>query len=236
MGADIHFYVEKQVNGVWQSADKWTPNRFAGEEGEPPLSLDYKDRFYDSRNYNLFGILANVRNGSGFAGCDTGDGFVPISDPRGLPEDVSEQVKADSDRWGVDGHSHSWLTVAELLAYDWTQTTKLRGYVSAAEYYLWNRWKRQIGERPDNYCGDICGSTIEKVSEEELRRRIEGLTGGDWNRQEDKVKESLAHVYCRVEWEQPYYKPAREFLAETMPRLWRLGRPEDVRIVFFFDN
>ncbi len=164
------------------------------------------------------------------------NGFVPISEPRGIPENVSEQVKSEADRWDGDGHSHSWLTIAELLAYDWTQTTKLRGYVSATEYYAWNRWRRGNGDGPEGYCGDIGGSRIEKVSEEELRRRIEAVTGGDWNRQEDKVKESLAHVYCQVEWEQPYFKPAREFLAETMPRLRRLGQPEDVRIVFFFDN
>lgn len=236
MGCDIHFYVENRVSGVWQSADKWTPNKYAGDEGEPPLSLDYKDRFYSGRNYNLFGILANVRNGRGFAGINTGDGFVPISEPRGLPEDVSEQVGAESDRWDVDGHSHSWLTVAELLAYDWTQTTRLRGYVSAAGYYTWNRWRREDGDGPESYCGDIGGRGIKKVSEQELRRRIEELTGGDWHRQEDKVKEGLASVYCQVEWEQPYYKPACDFLSLTMPRLWRLGKPEDVRVVFFFDN
>src|SRR5262249_46209472 len=133
MGCDIHFYVEKQVNGAWYSADKWAPNEDAGDEGEPILALAYKNRFYSDRNYNLFGILANVRNGSGFAGCDTGDGFVPISEPRGIPDDVSKEVKAEADRWDGDGHSHSWLTVTELMAYDWTQTTKLRGYVSAAE-------------------------------------------------------------------------------------------------------
>src|SRR5262249_2591595 len=159
-------------------------------------------------NYNLFGILANVRNGSGFAGCDTGDGFVPISVPRGLPGDVSDEVRAETNRWGEDGHSHSWFTVAELLAYDWTQTTRLRGFVSAVNYYEWNRWRRQEGEGPDSYSGDIWGAGIEKVSEDEIRRRIEALTGGDWRRQEDKVKEGLAKVFCQVEWEQPYYKPA----------------------------
>lgn len=240
MGTDIHFYVEKQVyreqKSVWTSADQWKPNEYAGEEGEPPLAFDYKSSFYSGRNYNLFAILANVRNGHGFAGCDTGNGFVSIGEPRGLPADVSEQTKAESDSMGIDGHSHSWFTVAELLAYDWTQVTKLRGYVTAAEYYQWNRWRRGAGDGPEGYCGGVSGGDVEKVSEDELRRRIEELTGGDWRQQEAKVKEAMPNVYCRVEWEQPYYKVARDFLAETMPRLWRLGRPDDVRIVFFFDN
>ena len=129
-----------------------------------------------------------------------------------------------------------WFTVAELLAYDWTQLTKLRGYVSAAEYYEWNRWRREDGESPESYCGDVSGASIEKISETDLRQRIEATTSGDWYRSEDKVREELASVYCQVEWETAYYKSAREFLSNTMPRLWRLGKPEDVRIVFWFDN
>jgi hypothetical protein len=137
MGCDIHFYVQKQMNCVWVSADRWEPNKYADDEGEPKLAIPYEKRFYSGRNYDLFGILADVRNGRGFAGLDTGDGFVPIDDPRGLPVDVSEPVKADSDRWDGDGHSHSWFTVAELLAYDWTQTTKHRGYLPAAKFWRW---------------------------------------------------------------------------------------------------
>ncbi len=84
MGWDIHFYVEKQVDGAWQSADQWTPNEYAGDEGEPPLTIRYEDRFYTSRNYNLFGILANVRNGRGFAGCNIGDGDLPPNSGPGV--------------------------------------------------------------------------------------------------------------------------------------------------------
>jgi len=39
----------------------------------------------------------------------------PISPPKGLPEDVSFMTKLDSDIWGEDGHSHSWLSSDELL-------------------------------------------------------------------------------------------------------------------------
>lgn len=232
MGCDIHFYVERKVDGVWQSADRWEPS----EEEPGSQRIPRKKRFYSDRNYNLFAILADVRNGYGFAGCDTGNGFVPIADPRGIPEDVSELVQAESDRWEGDGHSHSWFTVAELLNYDWTQTTKHRGFVSAAQYYEWNRWQREDGEGPNSYCGDVHGGSIEKVSEAELRSRIESITGGDWYRSEEKVLANLPSVYCQVEWELPYYKSARGFLSETIPQLLRLGKPDEVRIVFFFDN
>ena len=100
LGCDIHLYVERRINGIWESADKWTPNKYAAEdEGEPALGVEYEDLFYSGRSYNLFSILADVRNGVGFAGCDTGDRLVPISDPRGLPENVCELVKSESERW-----------------------------------------------------------------------------------------------------------------------------------------
>jgi len=64
--------------------------------------MDWLDRWrekrrrfewYGDRNYNAFAILADVRNGYGFAGCDTGDGFVPISTPKGFPDDMCEEVR-----------------------------------------------------------------------------------------------------------------------------------------------
>lgn len=91
---------------------------------------------YDNRDYDVFAILADVRNGRGFAGIKTGEGFVPISEPKDLPIDVSEEVKKESDYWGGDGHSHSYLTLKELLTYDWHgQTTKKEGMVTKISYY-----------------------------------------------------------------------------------------------------
>lgn len=57
------------------------------------------------RNYRLFARMANVRN--------YGD-IVPIAEPRGLPSDVSVVVKFSADDYGTDGHSHSYLTSAEI--------------------------------------------------------------------------------------------------------------------------
>ena len=63
MGSDIHLYVEKLVDGVWASADKWSKNKWHEEypEEEKPVHVEYKDFFYTGRNYTLFGFLANVR-------------------------------------------------------------------------------------------------------------------------------------------------------------------------------
>ena len=237
MGCDIHFYVERKADdGVWESNDTWTPEEYAEEGVQPRLTVDYKNRLYHDRNYDLFAILAGVRNGRGFAGCDMGDGFNPISDPRGLPQDVSALLKAESDNYGSDGHSHSWFTVNELLAYDWTQKTNLRGVVSGFEYWEWNRWRREDGESPESYCGDVSGSLVRRVTESEMKSLLEPFSKEDYRVASERIKNELSQTYCQVQWEQPYYKCVRRFWSDVIPRLLRLGNPEDVRVVFWFDN
>jgi|688.fasta_scaffold656606_2 hypothetical protein len=108
MGCDIHLFSEKKktVNGIekWVNADYWKINPYFGDDDyEPELELV---SIYRNRNYALFNILAEVR-GNGPS----------ISQPRGLPDDVSDIVKKESDRWDSDGHSHSYFTLAELKKY-----------------------------------------------------------------------------------------------------------------------
>ena len=64
----------------------------------------------DNRSYDLFGLLAGVRNY-----IDT----KPISEPRGWPEKVSWQAREEYEGYGTDGHSHSWLTVKDFKEHDW---------------------------------------------------------------------------------------------------------------------
>ncbi len=75
--------------------------------------MDDDDKIYISRNYLLFSILAGVR--------DNGKGIVKVSEPRGLPIDVSEEIRLLSDEEGLNAHHHSWLLVSEVLDYDWDQ-------------------------------------------------------------------------------------------------------------------
>lgn len=58
-----------------------------------------------SRNYTLFGVMAGVR-------CQKDT----IAEPRGLPSDISKQTKFQSDVYGSDGHSHSWLNSREFIS------------------------------------------------------------------------------------------------------------------------
>ena len=135
MGCDIHLYVENRVNGAWRAAEC-----FVQDKDDPKSCADvpYEKRLYSGRNYNLFSILADVRNGYGFAGVPTGAGYKPMSKPKGLPADVSPEVKAVSDQWDGDGHSHSWFTVAEIMAYDWTPSIRFW------QRSVTSRWERLL--------------------------------------------------------------------------------------------
>lgn len=64
------------------------------------------DQPYNGRNYTLFGVLAGVRDNS----------MDMISeDLRGLPDDVSEEIYELSNEWDMDGHSHNYLYLDEIL-------------------------------------------------------------------------------------------------------------------------
>ncbi|UQN06079.1 hypothetical protein [Deinococcus sp. QL22] len=64
------------------------------------------------RDYDLFAILGGVRNRMNVR---------PISPCRGIPDDVSDEVR---DAWRAaqhypEVHSPSWLSLHELLTFDW---------------------------------------------------------------------------------------------------------------------
>lgn len=220
MGCDIHLFVErKDSNSIWQQVE---------------------GNFYDDRNYDVFSILANVRNGYGFAGVDTGEGFIPICTPKGLPSNISPKILEESNNWGIDGYSHSWLTLQELLAYDWTQTTVKTGVVSAIEFHRWNGYWRDRRDGPFSYSIGVSGKNIKHINNSTMEALVKdtvekcrGLYGKEfW----DKFELLTKGCYAQVEWKAPYWKQAQSFFGQMIPQMLKLGSPEDSRIVFWFDN
>jgi hypothetical protein len=240
MGCDIHLYVEKKNNGIWEPVigknhwideykdwyanskdEKYRANLLKSiekmEKEEPEV---YCGWLYDGRNYTLFGILADVRNGicSFFRGPSTGQEAKPISMPKGLPEDVSSYVKLQSDEWDCDGHSHSWFTLQELLDYDWNSGIKHVGLVGKEEYKEFKN-----SGSPNSWCG---GSSATLISNQEME---------DWI--DDKIKfDEEKFIQTLIEWYTPAKDSAGSFYTDSIEKLKQLGDPEDVRIVFWFDN
>jgi len=99
MGCDIHCYAEIRgaKTGDWEKVG----DKFTG------LDNAISDRVFDFRNHNMFYLFAGVR---GTMIID------PISYPKGLPNDVTAEVKALHDEY-TDIHSVSWLSLKELKSF-----------------------------------------------------------------------------------------------------------------------
>src|SRR5712675_467439 len=218
MGCDIHCYAEKKVNGKWEKVVKAFKNPYYDSDKENTIYGDgyewnpeFKDSPYSGRNYDLFGILADVRNGRGFAGIPTGEGFNPISESKVLTDDVSEEVKKESDGWNGDGHSHSWFTLKELKDFDWQQKTKIYGVISKAQYEDFKR----TGEPPHMYSGEVSGGSIINITNKEM----DNLIKNDSFEKEKKY-------YTRIAWETTYKDAVGGYFFETtLPNLEKLAPP-----------
>lgn len=205
MGTDIHCFVEKRnKKGDWEQITGFETSW--GTDEVSPL---------ENRNYDMFAVLAGVRNGVGFAGVRTGEPVEPISKPRGLPYDISDEVfkELDHEDWIYDT---SWLTVQDLLNYDIDKVKKHEGFVSAEAY---RRYKDGLGFTS---CGYTSAPKCDIKDLEEM---------------DAKYPEKR---YCaKLHWEEPLKEACSPLFDTALKQL--IGRCDeedhsDVRIVFGFDN
>lgn len=247
MGCDIHLIAEvrhrysggsywKRVVPPVNARCPWCVKQWAERPFDAENAVQAITCWYCDRSYDVFAMIANVRNGYGFAGCDTGDGFVPISEPRGYPDDLSDEAKHWAHMYdhehgaclerGPGDHSESWVTLAELQAYDWNKTTKKRGCILLGAFA--DRMAQNEHGSPKEWCGWVSGQGISVIDETEARSRIGGV--GIAEREGDKV-------YVQVSWPITYREAAHDFYTRVIPGLASLGAAsEDVRLVFSFDS
>ena len=115
MWCDIHIWAErKTANGY----DVVKGVQFA--EGSAP---------FDWRSYGMFGFLADVRNYSDVP---------PLAARRDFPDDASHEVAENYDSWSGDAHSASWLSVAELVAFDYDGPVEDRRVTRQLAHNLWS--------------------------------------------------------------------------------------------------
>ena len=144
MGTDIHAAVEIFDGKRWR-AQLW-PNPWYGKyNDENPTSYN----MHLNRNYDLFAILANIRN------CEDGGGYAYIQEERGVPKDVSAEARAVLS----NEHSAGWVTLSELLDFDWSRTIKFENdtcFYAEAVGQFYTRWipkmvklAKDAGVRPE---------------------------------------------------------------------------------------
>lgn len=183
MGCDIHAFHEQFINNKWE----------------------YIEEIDLWRNYVLFTVLANVRSGE--------DRVKIISTPKGLPNDLSDEVRAEVQSWNGDGHSHSWLTKQEFFDFNWECDIFLNGFVDEQEYKTYI----ETGA-PTGWCKGIGGQKTKIVSEEEMKSMI---------------KEKEISYYCHITWKQKLI----DFVEKSYQILYDIFSTEpESRIIFWFDN
>lgn len=237
MGTDIHMACEVRRNGKWELVkDRVFKNSWYRPDSKYSWAQEeYTNIPYDSRCYNLFAILADVRNGRGFAGIKIGEAFNPIAYPKGYPEDMCDELKGDIDYYEYDDragilsneHSASWLTLKELLDYDWNQMHRNYGCVCENTY----RDFVMKGLHPGSWSGDTSGPGIVHISEEDMVDLIQGK----YPREDGKRYYTKCYFIAET-----YKDNSGGFYENVIPVLQRLvpegGTAEDVRLVFDFDS
>jgi hypothetical protein len=105
MGCDIFLHIEVKIDSVWHHYGK----------------LDTQ------RNYDLFAKMAGERWIGDFE-------VIPISEPKGLPDDVSKVTLAEYTEEKNDYYDVSWLSFEEIKTlYHWCLETEIEFPFSEVE-------------------------------------------------------------------------------------------------------
>lgn len=192
MGTDIRVVYEKFENDQWERIEVYPEYDF-------------------SRNYLLFAILADVRNGLGFGGTPTHVPIEPIDCPRGLPRDYKSPD--DHEDWYGD-HSVSWLMLSEILDYFKEQkSVKRYGVITVDHYEDW-----EYNTKPTGFwTTGVFGPDVKTY---------------DATNEEDKVSPPPDVTHVRISWSEDI----ATVLAHHVELFESLYEDEgDVRLVFGFD-
>lgn len=238
MGCDIHLKIQFRENGKWEYGDAvidqepkddWTKKFCSNREGQWTVAGEL-----GNRNYLRFAILANVRNGHGFAGVFTHEPLEPIAEPRGLPKDLEtppyerpqymdefykehpEHDDEEEEFWFGD-HSFSWVTLREMMDYDYDHELQEGGIVDIGTY---KAWKESGNPQPEGWSGGVWGGKT-VVSPE------------------DDITEKTTHVQAR--WAVPLKEALGDRWFWCIEALLKEAKqrgisPDDVRLVFGFDS
>lgn len=137
IGADIHCINEIKLDNKWYCADPLRYSRYA-DDGKREISV--VTLAPDGRNYNYFAFLAGVRN----------YGDIPMLGRkiRGIPADASKEYNELVERYGCDGHTHSYYTYGELITEELVNGKAiLSGYIAPKTV----KYLEKHGKMPKDY-------------------------------------------------------------------------------------
>lgn len=238
MGTDITMLVEGRHHGRWTpliGKAMW-PDEVNRRLGSTPVLV---------RNYELFSMLADVRNRSGRGTkqlrtiadpsggpdvewiYDTDDGghdpLIPISNPKGVPDDASQVWKdwLNEPQNDIVYHDPSFLTLEELRTGQWDQVVYRDAVLTEEEYIA----LRDHGVQPTSLARGIGGVGALTVNEVEYAagKRGENVTGVNTRWRAGTVRDNTKTFMVMM--------TAFEGAAEEV-----LGGADNIRILFAFDS
>lgn len=181
MGTDAHAMVEVRGNDGWEPCfAPIFPQPISRKQGGAPIGRVPEIE----RTYGLFSLLADVVNRNGRMGTvvltrevegygeitvnyDMDDGghepIVPISEPRGIPEDAWYGWKEFTEQEPI--HSATWLTLDELDEQHpmWDQMLHEDAVVLESEYLDY----KATGNLPKHLAREVGGPNLRVVTEDE---------------------------------------------------------------------
>lgn len=208
MGTDIHGIWQKKINEGWK---------------------DIPSEYTQDRHYQLFAVLAGVRNGYGFAGVQTGQPVTPIAEPKGLPDDFlmdgdyhpieSNKIRDpqrqkywkeredDYLQYHMGDHSFSWLSGQGMLT--WYENAPSVVKTGIVDRKTFNNWDGVSA--PESYCLGISGPNVVFAGAD---------SNSDW-------------THIRVNWNESL----KDSLSYFFNEVYRLVREHgEIRFVFGVDS
>lgn len=268
------FFIESLTAQVGPSAAAEIAAQGNAAEGLEGIEKRLERGWYHQRNYRLFGVLAGVRDPNvprlvpALRGIPEDASDYVRYHPHGagglsgeaLDAFMKEDYGEDWRRWFADGpedlcrtdqlsdwHSRTWLSLKEMVDFDWDQTVTDTGLVDAPTYALW----KQRGEgNLINWCKGTSGPVLANVEEMDAWIKEHGLVVDEGKvplsgiRQEAlqwgvKPPASFGIPYVRIAWKESLRSRVPQFMAtleemQALAELRQLGL-DDVRAVFYFD-
>jgi hypothetical protein len=194
------------------------------------------------RDYDYFAILANVRNGRGFAGVDLGDEFIPIQENRPFTDlPFTAPDLAVEGLYDYGDHSFGWITLREWIDYPhWKDIREQRGVVNlhpvktpdpdtgGTTSLEWASYEqlRGTGKAPTHYYGGIGGQKVAVID----TARADAILDGKMNEDPDK------EYHVRYAWNVSVGDSVNLSIHEAMGYFASHLNPDTTYLVFGFDS
>ncbi|MEM6793104.1 MAG: hypothetical protein AAF725_03940 [Acidobacteriota bacterium] len=214
MSSDLCFFAEEQLETGWHVLGSLRPTPYEGPP-QPQYRFDISPR----------NELMTVLRGDVFALAPfQHSGLEVLSKPRGLPENLSRELRLWADSCGDSLIVPSWLLAREILEVDWESPSLLMiGYAFPAKARLFE----PLGSFPEQ-------------SWPEARNRVSHHP--DYGPEDQaEAPEQVLYTWRPPGAEEIYWTESpREYLGESLEEfldeLRRLGPPDRVRIVFWTEH